>query len=253
MPTPSTVQIRDGDQVRTIRMHRPERLNAFDGSLVRDLTQALTEAAANPEVSVVVLTGSGRAFSTGADLKALAEPVATSVASDGDGFDRLLDVLADFPKPLLMAVNGYAVGFGLTMLAFADLVLMSTQARLRCPFTELGAPTEAGSSYLLPKLLGRQEAAWLLLSSEWITAIDAQAIGLAWKLCEPDALLEVTYDYARRLTARPVAALTSVKQLLNAPDRAELAAAISREARALTEFVAGFRASAGSADDDVLR
>lgn len=241
MPAPSTVQISDADQVRTVRMHRPERLNAFDGGLVRDLREALIEAAANPEVSVVVLTGSGRAFSTGADLKALAEPDATPAASDGTGFDRLLDVLADFPKPLLMAVNGYAVGFGLTMLAFADLVLMSTDARLRCPFTELGAPTEAGSSYLLPKLLGRQEAAWLLLSSEWITASDAQAIGLAWKLCEPAALLEVTYEYARRLAARPVAALTSVKQLLNAPDRAELAAAISREASALAEFVSGFR------------
>jgi enoyl-CoA hydratase/carnithine racemase len=241
MPAPRTVQISDADQVRTICMHRPERLNAFDGGLVRDLREALIEAAANPEVSVVILTGSGRAFSTGADLKALAEPDATPAASDGAGFDRLLDVLADFPKPLLMAVNGYAVGFGLTMLAFADLVLMSTEARLRCPFTELGAPTEAGSSYLLPKLLGRQEAAWLLLSSEWITASDAQAIGLAWKLCEPADLLEVTHDYARRLAARPVAALTSVKQLLNAPDRAELAAAISREAGALAEFVSGFR------------
>ena len=241
MLTPSTVQISDADPVRTIRMHRPERLNAFNGDLVRDLTQALTEAAANREVSVVVLTGSGRAFSTGADLKALAEVDATPAPSDGAGFDRLLDALADFPKPLLMAVNGYAVGFGLTMLAFADLVLMSTEARLRCPFTELGAPTEAGSSYLLPKLLGRQEAAWLLLSSEWITASEAQAIGLAWKLCEPAELLEVTYDYARRLAARPVTALTSVKQLLNAPDRAELAAAISREAVALSEFVAGFR------------
>ena len=77
MSAPSTVQISDADQVRTIRMHRPERLNAFDGGLVRDLREALTEAAANPEVSVVVLTGSGRAFSTGADLKALAEPDAT--------------------------------------------------------------------------------------------------------------------------------------------------------------------------------
>ncbi len=241
MSAPCTVQTSEADQVRTVRMHRPERLNAFNGGLVRDLREALIEAAANPEVSVVVLTGSGRAFSTGADLKALAEPGATPAAGEGDGFDRLLDVLADFPKPLLMAVNGYAVGFGLTMLAFADLVLMSTEARLRCPFTELGAPTEAGSSYLLPKLLGRQEAAWLLLSSEWISAGDAQAMGLAWKLCEPAALLEVTHDYARRLAARPVAALTSVKRLLNAPDRAELAAAISREAGALAEFVSGYR------------
>jgi enoyl-CoA hydratase/carnithine racemase len=240
MLAPRTVQVSDTDQVRTVRMHRPERLNAFDGSLVRDLTEALTDAAAAAEVSVVVLTGSGRAFSTGADLKALAEPNTMPSPRDGGGFDRLLDVLADFPKPLVMAVNGYAVGFGLTMLAFADLVLMSTEARLRCPFTELGAPTEAGSSYLLPKLLGRQEAAWILLSSEWITASEAQAIGLAWKLCEPADLLDVAYDYARRLAARPVAALTSVKQLLNAPDRAELAAAISREGRALAEFVAGF-------------
>jgi enoyl-CoA hydratase/carnithine racemase len=241
MPEPSTVQVSDADQVRTIRMHRPERLNAFDGSLVRDLRQALAESATDPGVSVVVLTGSGRAFSTGADLKALAEPSPTPASSDGGaGFDQLLDTLADFSKPLVMAVNGYAVGFGLTMLAFADLVLMSTEARLRCPFTELGAPTEAGSSYLLPKLLGRQEAAWILLSSEWITASEAQAMGLAWKLCEPADLLDVTHDYARRLAARPVAALTSVKQLLNAPDRAELAAAISREGRALAEFVAGF-------------
>ena len=240
MPAPSTVLVDDDDRVRTILMHRPERLNAFDGSLVGDLTQALLAAAADPAVSVVVLSGSGRAFSTGADLTALAEPRPAPSAKGGVGFDRLLDTLADFPKPLLMAVNGYAVGFGLTMLAFADVVLMSNEARLRCPFTELGAPTEAGSSYLLPKLLGRQNAAWLLLSSEWLTAADALAMGLAWKVCEPAALLDATYDHARRLAARPLEALRLVKQLMNAPDRAELAAAIRREGQALTDFVASF-------------
>ncbi len=240
MPALSTVLVADDDRVRTILMYRPERLNAFDGSLVGDLTQALEAAAEDPAVSVVVLSGSGRAFSTGADLTALAEPRPAPSAEGGAGFDRLLDTLADFPKPLLMAVNGYAVGFGLTMLAFADVVLMSNEARLRCPFTELGAPTEAGSSYLLPKLLGRQNAAWLLLSSEWLTAADALAMGLAWKVCEPAALLDVTYDHARRLAARPREALRLVKQLMNAPDRAELAAAIRREGQALTDFVASF-------------
>ena len=141
MTAPVTVQISDDNLVRTILMHRPERLNAFDGGLVNDLADALTDAAAAPGVAVVVLSGSGRAFSTGADLKALALPREPAAGGDGgNGFDRLLDALADFPKPLLMAVNGYAVGFGMTMLAFADLVFMSTEARLRCPFTELGAP-----------------------------------------------------------------------------------------------------------------
>ena len=241
------VRITDEGRVRTISMHRPERLNAFDGGLVGDLDLALAAAADDAQVSVVVVTGSGRAFSTGADLKVLAEPrPATDDRQDvegGSGFDRLLDTLADFPKPLLMAVNGYAVGFGMTMLAFADVVFMSTEARLRCPFTELGAPTEAGSSYMFPKLLGRQQAAWILLSSEWITAEQAQAIGLAWQLCAPDDLLLVTYEHAQRLARLPVESLSQVKRLLNAPERAELAAAFQREQQALEVFVAGFASS----------
>jgi enoyl-CoA hydratase/carnithine racemase len=241
------VRIADEDRVRTISMHRPERLNAFDGGLVVDLADALAAAATDPGVTVVVLTGTGRAFSTGADLKALAEPRAaeddTEESGDGTGFDRLLDTLADFPKPLLMAVNGYAVGFGMTMLAFADVVFMSTEARLRCPFTELGAPTEAGSSYLFPRLLGRQHAAWTLLSSEWITADQAHAMGLAWQLCEPDDLLVVTHDHAQRLAVHSPGALSSVKRLLNAPERAELAAAFGREREALAVFVASFGSS----------
>jgi enoyl-CoA hydratase/carnithine racemase len=244
MDQPANVRIADDGPVRTIAMHRPERLNAFDGGLVRDLAGALAAAAADPEVRVVVLTGSGRAFSTGADLKALAEPrppsADTEEPQEGNGFDVLLDRLADFPKPLLMAVNGYAVGFGMTMLAFADIVLMSTEARLRCPFTELGAPTEAGSSYLFPKLLGRQQAAWTLLSSEWITAEEAQAMGLAWRLCEPEALLPVTHDHAQRLATRSLEALSRVKRLLNAPERAELAAAFEREREELAVFVRSF-------------
>lgn len=234
--------ISDDGPVRTILLHRPERLNAFDGGLVNDLADALVAAAAHPEVRVVVVSGSGRAFSTGADLKALAEPRELTSNGDGNGFTRLLDTMADLPKPLLMAVNGYAVGFGMTMLAFADAVFMSTEAKLRCPFTELGAPTEAGSSYLFPRLLGRQQAAWLLLSSEWITGAEAHAMGLAWKLCEPDELLDVTYDHARRLAAHSLEALGTVKRLLNAPERAELAAAIQREGEALDTFVRSFAA-----------
>ena len=239
------VRLADEGRVRTIWMHRPQRLNAFDGGLVNDLADALAAAEADPEVSVVVLTGSGRAFSTGADLKALAEPRPAQdgpAPGDRSGFDRLLDLLADFPKPLLMAVNGYAVGFGMTMLAFADVVFMSTEAQLRCPFTELGAPTEAGSSYLFPKLLGRQQAAWTLLSSEWITGHQALAMGLAWQLCDPDDVLPVAQDHARRLAAHPVAALAQVKRLLNAHERAELAAAFDREREALAVFVSSFAA-----------
>jgi enoyl-CoA hydratase/carnithine racemase len=75
-------------------------------------------------------------------------------------FDELIDTLADLPKPLIVAINGVGVGFGMTILGFADIVFMSSEARLRCPFTTIGAPPEAASTYLLPLLLGRQNAAW---------------------------------------------------------------------------------------------
>ena len=86
------------------------------------------------------------------------------------GFLGLLDALVDFPKPLVCAVNGVGLGIGATILGFADLAFMSTTARLKCPFTSLGVAPEAASSYLLPQLLGRQDAAWMLLSAEWIGA-----------------------------------------------------------------------------------
>jgi enoyl-CoA hydratase/carnithine racemase len=179
-----TVQITDRVHVRTIALNRPERLNAFSIALVADLATALRDAVEDPEVSVILLTGAGRAFSAGADLKEIAEHMANPATSGGatsSEFDELIATLADLSKPLIVAVNGVGVGFGMTILGFADIVFMSSEARLRCPFTAIGAPPEAASTYLLPLLLGRQNAAWALLSSEWISADEAREMGLVWK------------------------------------------------------------------------
>ena len=93
------------------------------------------------------------------------------------GFLGLLDALVAFPKPLVCAVNGVGLGIGATILGFADLAFMSTTARLKCPFTSLGVAPEAASSYLLPLLLGRQDAAWMLLSAEWVSAAGGEGDG----------------------------------------------------------------------------
>ncbi|WP_442930804.1 enoyl-CoA hydratase/isomerase family protein [Mycolicibacterium sp. 050232] len=110
---------------------------------------------------------------------------------DSSGFVELIETMTDFPKPLIAAVNGVCVGFGITVRGFADLVFLSSEARLKCPFTALAAPPEAASTYLLPLLLGRQNAAWTLLSSGWISATEARDIGLVLKICSPDELLTV--------------------------------------------------------------
>lgn len=235
-----TVAIEDHDHVRTIVLNRPERLNAFNNELVVDFAAALQAAASDPEVSVVLLTGAGRAFSAGADLKEIAEHMADPEANrdvESSGFVKLIETLTDLPKPLIAAVNGVGVGFGMTVLGFADVVFMSSEAQLRCPFTALGAPPEAASTYLLPLLMGRQNAAWTLLSSQWISPTEAREIGLVWKICEPDELLTVAREHAKLLADMPPAMLVTVKRLLNAPHREQIIAASARENRAMGELI----------------
>jgi enoyl-CoA hydratase/carnithine racemase len=130
-------------------------------------------------MAVVLITGTGRAFSAGNDLVEMQARLSDPNHPAGEhGFYGMLEVLAGFPKPLICAVNGLGVGIGTTILGFADLVFMSATARLKCPFTSLGVAPEAASSYLLPRLIGRQNAAWLLMSSEWIDAVEAQRAGI---------------------------------------------------------------------------
>lgn len=235
-----TVAIDDQGHVRTIVLNRPERLNAFNNELVVDLAAALQSAASDPGVSVVLLSGAGRAFSAGADLKEIAEHMTDPDANrdvESSGFIELIETLTDFPKPLIAAVNGVGVGFGMTVLGFADVVFMSSEARLRCPFTALGAPPEAASTYLMPLLLGRQNAAWALLSSEWISATEAREIGLVWKICSPDELLPIARQHAKLLADKPATMLATVKRLLNAPHREQILAASARENRAMGELI----------------
>jgi len=184
------VQIDDTNRVRTLTLNRPDALNAFSEALYDATTIALKEAAADPDVSVVLLTGAGRAFSAGNDLVEMQEMVTNPEYQMGEyGFPGLIEALTAFPKPLICAVNGVGLGIGTTILGYADLAFMSTTARLKCPFTSLGVASEAASSYLLPRLMGRQNAAWLLLSSEWVSAEEALRMGLVWRVCEPDDLL----------------------------------------------------------------
>lgn len=234
------VEHHDEDGVRTLVLSRPDALNAFDQQLLRDLASALDAAATAPEINVVVLTGAGRAFSSGADLGELGKVTSPvpRYSADPDRsapFDILIAALTDFPKPLLMAVNGVGVGFGVTILGFADLVFMAGDARLKCPFSAYGVPSEAASSYLLPQLIGRQNAAWLLMSSEWITSAQAKEMGLVWKVCEPADLLDVTHEHARLLASRNAAGLQMIKRAMNAPLVDGVAAAHRLEMRQFRE------------------
>ncbi|OSC39768.1 enoyl-CoA hydratase/isomerase family protein [Mycobacterium decipiens] len=244
-----TLEIDDQNRVRTLTLNRPEALNAFNEALYDATTQALLDAAEDPQVAVVLLTGAGRGFSAGTDLGEMQARIADPDFTAGKyGFPGLIDALSRFPKPLVCAVNGVGVGIGTTILGYADLAFMSSTARLKCPFTSLGLAPEAASSYLLPQLVGRQNAAWLLMSSEWIDAQEALRMGLVWRVCDPDALLPEARQHAEILAARPISSLMAVKHTLVEPIRPGIKAATARENAHFAELMGASANTAALAD-----
>jgi enoyl-CoA hydratase/carnithine racemase len=215
------LRIEDHGLVRLVTLSRPEALNAFHNPLWNAFADALTGAADSPHVSVVVITGDGRAFTAGQDLAEMASSGAVPAteelsASPAHGFGRCMDALLAFDKPLLAAVNGLGVGFGLTVLAHCDLVLIADGARLKAPFVSLGVVPEAAGSYLLPEVMGWQSASHLLFTAGWIDADQAVATGLAWRQCPPERLLADALGVAADIAANPVDSLVATKRLMKA-------------------------------------
>lgn len=214
--------------VLLLTMNRPERKNAFDAPMWAAMRDALAEAQRDDAVRAVVVTGAGNAFSAGQDISEMAT-IDTSDESSDNGFRGLMDQLCVFDKPLVAAVNGVGVGFGMTLLLHCDYVFIARGARLRVPFITLGVVPEAASSYLFPLIIGWRQATDLLFESDFVCAERAFEVGLATHLCERDVVLEQALDRARALARKPMGALRATKRLLLASRDEQIRAARARE------------------------
>ena len=228
------LQERSADGVTWLTFDRPERLNAFTPDAYAALRSAVLRAGSDPDARAIVLTGNGRAFSAGAD-RSLVDGTATRDERDraSEEFAALFDAIDSCDTPILAAVNGVAVGVGCTLLLHCDLVLVAESARLRLPFTALGMVPEAGSSALLPMQARWPDALWAMLSSEWLSAADAHALGLAWQVVPDAALVARTAEAAATLAALDPAAVAATKRLLHAGRADVVAAAMARESAAM--------------------
>lgn len=237
------------DGVALLTLNRPRRLNAFNDQQYDDLRDALADAQADDGIKVSIITGAAGAFSAGQDLGEMeTRPVYADAAPHG--FGPFIDRLGTFDKPLLAAVNGVAVGIGLTMLLHCDVVYVARSARLRAPFVSLGLVPEAGSSLLLQSVVGPPAAAELLYTSAWIDAERAVALGLAAAAFSDNELLDRALEKAHEIARQPLAALRRTKQLLldvragalvPARRREEQAMALSGGSPANIEAVRAFR------------
>ena len=215
------------DGVCELRFERPEKRNAITHEMYRALASHLHAALVDQAVRAVLLSGAGASFSAGNDLNDfLSGPEFTSTHPAMD----VMRTLATFDKPLVAAVHGPTVGIGVTMLLHCDLVVAAQGTQLIMPFVALGLVPEAGSSFLVPRLVGQQRAAELLLLGQPLDAVEAQRLGLVNRVVEAEKLLEEARLFARRLAQQPVEALRATKRLLRG-DGAELLARIEAEAQ----------------------
>jgi enoyl-CoA hydratase/carnithine racemase len=221
--------------VRLVTLDRPEVLNAFNTSQFERLAETMLEAQADEGTRVVVITGAGRAFSAGADLAENRPPPSDLKY----GFKGCVDVLIDFPKPILLAVNGIGVGIGATICGLADQVYMAESARLRCPFSALGLTAEAASTYTFSRMMGPQAASRFLLGAGWLSAQECKDQGLALEVLEDEGFLDAVIDKAQALAGLPLASLMETKALMMDPHRAAMKAANVAENEGLLRLRGG--------------
>lgn len=226
------------NQVSWITLNRPESLNAITPDQRERLIQLFSDASADPAVRAVVLTGTGRGFCTGADLRggqgqAVGERIAGDVARVIRlGAQRLISSILDCEKPVIAAVNGTAAGLGTHLALACDLVLASEQARFIEVFVRRGLVPDGGGAYLLPRLIGPQRAKELMFFGDALTAPDAERLGLVNRVVPAEDLHKTAREWAERLATGPTRALALTKQLVNASLDSDRATAFAAEAAA---------------------
>ncbi len=201
--------------VLRLQLTRPDKKNALTRHMYRELVQLLRAADANPQVRVITLTGSGDSFCGGNDIADFVSQPGT--APDAGAAMEFLAAIGGLSKPLIAAVNGLAVGIGVTLLLHCDLVYAADSAVFTMPFVNLGLVAEAASTQILPALLGHQRAAELLLFGEPVDARRALAIGLVNEVLPAAQLAARVKARASTLAGKPLSSVLAIKALLRRP------------------------------------
>lgn len=208
------------DGIAKITLNRPERLNAISMPMLTSLSKALRDADTDREVRVIVLTGAGRGFCAGLDIKDLA--AGTGIGADGSGLATARFDLAGSPpivlhttdKPVICALNGAAAGYGMDLALGCDIRIASTEAKLAAVFTKRGILPESGGSWLLPRLIGWAKAAEVAFRGLTLSARESLELGLVNRVVEPDQLMPVTMDMAAEIVANAPLAVQATKRMM---------------------------------------
>jgi 2-(1,2-epoxy-1,2-dihydrophenyl)acetyl-CoA isomerase len=222
------------DSVATITLNRPEKLNAFTGTMREDLLEALRTSDRDASVRAVVITGAGRAFCAGGDVEFMST---LQKNDDVAGLRRLLNAgrdvvlqIAAMQKPVIACVNGVAAGAGCNLALACDYRIASDAAKMSESFVRIGLHPDWGGSWLLPRLVGRGRAMEILATGRMVDAAEALAIGMVDRVVEATELAAETEKLAQSFAAAPPIAMARIKRALNASERNDLRGQLELEA-----------------------
>lgn len=231
MDSYSKIELTQKEGVATIRLNSPETMNALEATLFAELQDATARVAEDETIGAVVLTGSGRAFCAGGDLKRFSE----GFTSD-EGYRYMkrfapwVKAFAEMPKPTIAAVNGFAVGAGFCIALHADIILASRDAKFGMAFANVGLIPDLGGLYALPRLIGLNKAKELVFTGRNVSAEEAHELGFVNIVTEPESLYAEAFAFAQKLAAGPRVAHRMAKLLMNASSNLTLDELLAQEA-----------------------
>jgi 2-(1,2-epoxy-1,2-dihydrophenyl)acetyl-CoA isomerase len=234
-----------GDGIATLTLNRPQRLNALGESLREDLYDAIQTAGGDEAVRVIVITGAGRGFCSGGDVKAMNERNAKSASSGGASDaaraasamedriaplrDRVVLALRDVPKPVIAAVNGPAAGAGMNLALACDIRIAARSAVFGETFAKRGLHVDWGGTYFLPRMIGMQRACEMIFTGETIDAPTAKEYGIVSSVVEDGELMNTVYELAAKIAAGPPIAIRLAKRAMYKSMDSDLRSALEFE------------------------
>ena len=210
----NTIIVDVEDQIATIRLNRPEALNALNAELLSELSSAVAEADANDKVRCLVLTGSEKAFAAGADITEMAEKSFVDVFSS-DMFNAEIEAIAHCRKPIIAAVSGYALGGGCEIAMMCDFIIASDTAKFGQPEINLGVVAGIGGSQRLTRFVGKSKSMEMHLTGRFMDAEEAESSGLVSRVVPAKKLLDEAQAAARKISEKSMLATMAVKEAVN--------------------------------------
>ena len=226
----SHIEINIEDQVCIIKLNRPKVFNSFNKEMAFELQEILDNCEKNAAVRSILLTGEGKAFCAGQDLQELTDPDGPKLSDIvREHYNPIIKRIRSIEKPIVCAVNGVAAGAGANIALACDITIAGESVAFIQAFSKIGLIPDSGGTFFLPRSIGMQKATALMMLADKVMAADAEKMGMIYKVCADESLMEETLKLAKKLAALPTIGLGLTKRALNKSITNDLTAQLALE------------------------